>query len=209
MKPSAAPRSPRSNKPVLAIDFDDVLFEHDTILRTYFRKKYGLAYDPRTDYDLLSPTEGKTGLDRELIVSDAERFLLGPEHRAVTLQGAADVLRKLSQEYSLAIVTSRSSFIKTQTYEWLEKHYPDIFETVVFAGKTRWGFGPKVAKIPELHQLNTATLIDDSLRHCIEASAEGMRAILFGDYLWNQAAELPSGVTRAKDWSEVEKILLP
>jgi hypothetical protein len=28
---------------------------------------------------------------------------------------------------------------------------------------------------------------------------------LFGDYTWNQADDLPNGITRVKDWAAVEE----
>jgi uncharacterized HAD superfamily protein len=52
-------------------------------------------------------------------------------------------------------------------------------------------------------ELGVSYLIDDNLTAVTQTSAFGIKALLFGDYPWNQAKELPEGVTRVKNWQEV------
>lgn len=53
------------------------------------------------------------------------------------------------------------------------------------------------------HALGASTLIDDSLVHVSQCVDAGIDGILFGDYPWNQSAQLPDGIKRCVDWSAV------
>ena len=48
-------------------------------------------------------------------------------------------------------------------------------------------------------------MIDDQPKHCLSAAECGVEALLFGNYRWNQLADLPDRVTRVQDWEEVER----
>lgn len=54
-----------------------------------------------------------------------------------------------------------------------------------------------------LVEIKADFVVDDQLKHCTAAVEQGIPTILFGNYRWNQAEELPKGVTRCKNWQEV------
>lgn len=108
--------------------------------------------------------------------------------------------------YRLVVVTSRQLVIKDATHDWLERNFPDgIFDEVVFGN--HWGKnGVKTSKLDLCKELNASVLIDDSLIYATEVAKEGIPALLFSldnSYPWNQADELPRGVTRVTDWNAV------
>jgi hypothetical protein len=72
-----------------------------------------------------------------------------------------------------------------------------------------WGSGAHIlnklrqTKAELCRELDIDYLIDDQLKHCIGVAEIGIRALLFGDYSWNQVNQLPKMVTRVKDWAAV------
>lgn len=57
------------------------------------------------------------------------------------------------------------------------------------------------------HELGARLLINDQLVHALECSQRGIEVFLFGDTAYNQAAELPQGVTRVSGWHEIGQLL--
>ena len=192
-----------SNKPVLAVDFDDTLVynaqrvveaynrEHSaqvTLNDVYVAEKYG------------NPVHGwhhNRAEAREWI----RNYLISKEGiDNPPLPGTKAVLAHLRQHYNLVVVTGRRPNWKSGTDAWLERFMPGFFSAVYHAGHT-----PKSEVCAEI---GANIIIDDSphyLSFCVEA---GMQTILFGDYPWNQMETLPPGMQRAKNWAEVEEILL-
>jgi 5'(3')-deoxyribonucleotidase len=208
MKSPTAQPNPLSAKPVLAIDIDDVLSEHYGILIDYFNLVYGLKLDhERLHHGILREVMVDVDLPREQIVEETERFLNSPGFNPHPLPHAIDVITKLKPRYHLVIVTARGDFIEEKTRGWLKQHFAEAFSNVEFVGTIGWGRGMDVGKTDKLQQLDANILIDDNLRHCTEAAALGVKAVLFGEYSWNRSETLPGGVTRAQDWLEVEKLL--
>ncbi|HET7320240.1 MAG TPA: hypothetical protein VFI84_01480, partial [Candidatus Saccharimonadales bacterium] len=118
---------------------------------------------------------------------------------------ALPVLQKLSKTYKLVIVTSRVSNIHEETLQWLERHYRDIFSEIHLAGF--YEGQPKDAHIhtkAELcQQIGANYLIDDQPKHCLATAAVGIPALLFGNYAWSEAKNLPPGVSHVKNWQAV------
>jgi hypothetical protein len=54
-----------------------------------------------------------------------------------------------------------------------------------------------------LKDVGAAYLIDDQLKHCLAAHDMGVQALLFGNYAWNQASDLPDGIVRCAGWADV------
>ena len=52
--------------------------------------------------------------------------------------------------------------------------------------------------------LGADILIDDHIAHAEDVAAAGLKAIVFGDYPWNQKEMLPEGMVRCADWTSVE-----
>lgn len=114
----------------------------------------------------------------------------------------------MSQVHHLMIATSRRLQAQSDTLLWIEEHFPGIFASsaVYFSGlwDTVHKNSHKLTKTELITQINADVLIDDQLKHCLAVSETGRNAILFGDYTWNQADNLPDRVVRCHSWSEVE-----
>ncbi|HVX57219.1 MAG TPA: hypothetical protein VHA37_05800, partial [Candidatus Saccharimonadales bacterium] len=77
-----------------------------------------------------------------------------------------------------------------------------IFTKLVHVGYHLEMKQPK-PKAAVCREVGAVALIDDSLGHVQTCAEQGIDGVLFGDYPWNQAEELPAGVTRCADWAAV------
>jgi len=107
-------------------------------------------------------------------------------------------------------VTARRSHTRDDTFAWIHQHYEGLFsdETIHYAGIWDNGMslsGLAVTKADIITRLGADYLIDDQFKHCEGVALTGRTALLFGNYKWNQAGVLPSGVARVSDWAEIEK----
>lgn len=193
-------------KRVIAVDIDDVLALSAKGFVEFSNKQWGTKLTPE-DYSeqwaKMWGVDHAEGEKRAQIIY-GQNILGDFEHIAQ----ARDVLSELSKSYQLVITTSRVRVLKTQTLNWINKYYPDIFSDVHFAG-----FYDELT--PESHKQNKAELclsigadylIDDHPKHCIAAAEAGISALLFGDYAWSRnLTDLPASVTRVKTWVQIKK----
>jgi len=125
-------------------------------------------------------------------------------------EAALPVLKRLSKDYDLCIVTSRRSHTRDDTFAWIHQHYEGLFsdEMIHYAGIWDKGItldGLSVTKADVLAEVGADYLIDDQFKHCEGVALSGRKALLFGEYKWNQVDVLPSEVVRVKDWAAVEE----
>lgn len=122
---------------------------------------------------------------------------------------AVDVLRELKNNYRLIVVSSRPANLQQVSIEWINRHYPGIFEEIHFANM--WNDRANIhlaylaTKAEICQELKIDYLIDDQPKHCIGVANVGIPTILYGDYPWNRDDELPETVARAHTWRDVHQ----
>lgn len=188
-------------KQIIAIDVDDVLLPHFGDLIAWYNKTYGthlsLADNGNDDPRTWGAVTAKEAIKRVHFFFESREF-----KNAKPFSEAKDVLTHLSARYELVVVTARDSIVEQVTRDWLEHHFADLIREAHFTafysleGKTR-------RKSDVCNEIGAKFLIDDSLSNVLGASVEGVQSILFGNYPWNQADELPSNVVRCIDWPAV------
>lgn len=193
----------------IAIDIDDVLAENAAGFVAFSNQRWGtkLTVD---DYD-----EHWTKMWRvdqaETECRAAEYFHSPAARQYGHVGGAFDVLGRLSKQHHVMIATSRRLQMKYDTLAWIDEHFPGIFAStaVYFAGiwDDAQDDSHKMTKAELVNQIGADVLIDDQLKHCMAVAEQGRHAILFGDYAWNRAKELPDLVARCHDWTEVEVVI--
>ena len=196
---------PAASKPVLAIDIDEVLMPFMEGFFKYQNTKFG------TDFKITSTMPYHSA--HQFIGDTVEQFQRKLDgfiesdlyRKSFPIQGAQTAVEKLKDRYQLVIVTARPATVRELTEDWVRNHFPETFTDVYFVP---WVEDRVPDKQGSLVSLGAEILVDDNLSHIEEAVGGNVRGILFGDYPWNQTDTLPSGVTRAKTWSEVEEILL-
>lgn len=192
------------SKQTIAVDVDEVLAPHAAEFVAYSNQKYGtnLTVDDYTEH-----WSAIWNSDYDTTAKRAKLFSVTVFPHLNHFEDADAVLRKLSKKYNLVVVTARRSDVKDITTDWINAKYPGIFKDIHFAGIwDKIDHSTVHATKKEICQAVGADyLIDDQLKHCIGAAEAGIQALLFGDYAWNQAETLSSGVTRCVDWVAVEE----
>ncbi|XP_031256051.1 uncharacterized protein LOC116118524 [Pistacia vera] len=125
------------------------------------------------------------------------------------IPGAQKALHNLSRFCNLSVVTSRQNVIKDHTIEWIEKHYPGLFEEIHFGNHFALD-GTSRPKSEICRYLGAKILIDDNPKYAIECADAGMRVLLFdyeNSYPWckTQAIDQHPLVTKVNNWEEVEQ----
>ncbi|RZC85312.1 hypothetical protein C5167_041498 [Papaver somniferum] len=128
------------------------------------------------------------------------------------LPGAQVTLHKLSKFCNLSVVTSRQNAIKDHTIEWLEKHFPGLFQEIHFGNHFALD-GISRPKSEICRSLGAHVLIDDNPRYALECAEAGIRVLLFdyeNSYPWSksESAILHPMVTKVHNWDEVEQQLV-
>jgi uncharacterized HAD superfamily protein len=190
------------NKPIIAVDIDEVLFPMVPDLIEYVDREHKVKLTPEdfAHYSL----EGiwPAGSAEGAIVFENYKDQVTTE--IVPVKDAAEILGKLSLKYEVIVMTSRDIKVEQITKGWLNRHFPEVFKDVHLVGNQHDSLPSQWRPKSEVCiELGVSYLIDDNLTAVTQTSAFGIKALLFGDYPWNQAKELPEGVTRVKNWQEV------
>ncbi|XP_031097290.1 uncharacterized protein LOC116001546 isoform X1 [Ipomoea triloba] len=101
---------------------------------------------------------------------------------------------------------------KDHTVEWIEKHYPGLFQNMYFGNHFALN-GKSIPKSEICRSLGAKVLIDDNPRYAIECAEVGMKVLLFdyeNSYPWCKAESVEGHplVTKVHNWEEVEQQLV-
>jgi 5'(3')-deoxyribonucleotidase len=193
------------NKPIIAVDIDDVLAANADGFTAYSNQKWGTSLSPSDYQEHWSEMWGldHNETDRRAVEFHASGVIGTYEH----YPDALHALRQLIKSYDLIIITSRRVSVMNETLDWLDRYFHDLFTAVHFAGIYDTGrlddgrFAKTKLDVVQAQKVNY--LIDDQIKHCTAVAEAGVNAVLFGDYPWNQVNVLPNRVTRCKDWAAV------
>ncbi|MGF7228536.1 MAG: 5' nucleotidase, NT5C type [Candidatus Saccharibacteria bacterium] len=190
-------------KQIIAFDIDDVLAKTAEGFTTYSNAQWGttlLPSDFSEDWINMWQVAPEEMLRRSKIFHGSDVVL----HYEPNF-GAVAVLDKLRTTYDLRLATSRQHGHKEYTSTWIDAHFPEMFNDIHYSGifDDDSLSAHKRTKADLLEEIGATYLIDDQLKHCIAAAERGIKAVLFGDYTWNQADVLPPGVHRCATWKEV------
>lgn len=188
----------------IAIDCDDVIVATAPAILRYYNQTYGTNIALP---DFYSTDPGVWGVKEYAeAIRRVEAYLKSEEYQNLApFEDAIEILRKLRQKYELHIITARANFLAEATKRMLAQYFPDIFSTVEFTNH----FGKAArTKAQVCQELGADVLIEDSLHHAQAVASCGIDVLLFGDYPWNQASNLPANITRVRDWKEVAERLL-
>jgi FMN phosphatase YigB (HAD superfamily) len=193
------------NKPIIAIDCDDVLSASAEAFIAFSNNRWGT----NLTVDDFQEDWGKMWkLDHEKSELRVDEFhSSGAISDFRRYDEALPVLQHLKQDYNLVVLTSRNRPVDAETRAWLDREYSGIFDHVYFSGiydsGLKDGRAYKVTKAGMLKKIGASYIIDDQIKHCIGALEAGVKPILYGDYPWNQDDSLDAGITRCIKWNEV------
>jgi 5'(3')-deoxyribonucleotidase len=195
-----------AKKPVIAVDVDDVLMPLTPHFVKHLNARHGTSHRAEDNKDFFYDIS--FGFTREQVEAELKVFGDSDEHAAVRpIDGAIAALQKLQEKYDIHVITARGNHWRRTTEAWLHRMFPATFEHIHFL------YDPSddtvhVPKSAICKQIGATVMIDDAVHNIEDCVSAGIRGILFGDYVYNREAELPTGVVRAKDWKEVVKVLM-
>lgn len=197
--------SQQKNKQTIAIDLDDVLALNAQEFVNFSNRTWGTNL---TIDDFQEDFHKMWGISNDEINKRMHRYIA--EEIAADyahFEEAVPVLKKLSQRYDLVVVTSRRKKLLELTAKWVERYFPGIFKDVHHSGffDDLHDGSYHMTKAQICQDIGADYLIDDQLKHCIAVAEAGIQALLFGEYSWNRATELPERVTRVHNWKDVER----
>jgi len=200
------------SRKTIAVDIDDVLVDRVMAIQAYLND----AFDSNLDISGMHVGESffkfvvahfadkaeplrLSEMIEDYVCSDAY-MSIPPSQEATT------VIDKLKQTYDLAIVSYRPKAQQQATQKWLDQHFTGRFKDILLVNDGH--FGRDVVSTPKAELCRDKGfhyVLDDRLDTCVESAGLGLQAVLFGTYPWNAPADLPKGVSRAKDWRQVEE----
>lgn len=190
-----------STKEIIAVDVDEVLLPTMPYLVDWHNANHDSALTIN-DY-FTTELWHVWGNTREEAIEKCLNF-----HQKIDLidmtpmESAASVLRNLRKNYDLAVVTSRHYELKDTTIKWLDENFAGVFNDHLFGNHFNFS-APGPSKGELCRGINASYLIDDSLKHVTECAKTGIKCLLFGNYAWNFAEELPENITRVGNWNAV------
>lgn len=193
----------------IAVDIDDTLAKGADEVIKYSNEKWNLGLEI-SDYS--EDWSAMWGVDHDEVFRRAsEYFKSGSLLKYQILPNSKDILKKLSNNYRLIILSARNDICRPDTILWIKRYFGDIFKEGDLFFADIWNDVNEQSiyhtKSQICKNLQVDLLIDDQLKHCIGASEVGIKSILFGDYNWNKADNLPDNIRRANNWLEVPTII--
>ncbi|CAI9098424.1 OLC1v1035068C1 [Oldenlandia corymbosa var. corymbosa] len=117
---------------MVAVDVDEVLGNFVSALNQFIAARYELKHSV-SEYHVYEFFK-IWNCSRDEADLRVHEFFKTPYFKKgiYPIPGAKQALQKLSRFYDLSIVTSRQNVIKDHTIEWIEKHFPGLFQEIHF-----------------------------------------------------------------------------
>ncbi|KAF3439755.1 hypothetical protein FNV43_RR18033 [Rhamnella rubrinervis] len=200
------------DKIVVAVDVDEVLGNFLSALNRFIADRYS-SFHSVSEYHVYEFFKIWNCSRDEAAMRVHEFFKTSYFKTGIhPIPGSQQALDKLSRFCSLSVVTSRQNAIKDHTIEWIEKHYPGMFEEIHFGNHFALN-GESKPKSEICRSLGAKVLIDDNPRYALECAEAGMRVLLFdyeNSYPWCKIESIDQHplVTKVHNWEEVERQLI-
>jgi uncharacterized HAD superfamily protein len=193
-------------KPVLGLDFDDVLMDFRSTLDEYHNEKHGtnLTREGAVSYSLPDSWDCSEDEAAKRVVGFYES---DHHHAALPVDMAQEAITKLARKHDFVIITSRPEFIKDRTLEWLEKNYPNTFQNICFTNLYLGEAGAKKRTKAEVcAEYGVKVFVDDNLDNAQDVAEKGFSVLLL-DKPWNQVTDLHPNITRVYSWDDIVRVL--
>lgn len=197
------------DKPIIAVDIDDVLADSTESVRNVVNDLLGVALEPQ-HYHVSGEYEhyhkkiwelNSVPVTQEQHETLREQMRIDQSH-VPSMQHAYEVLKRLKKQYGFIIVTARPMDRHDATHRWIDAKYPGIFDAIFFADGLEGEEHRNKGQI--CRDAGASWLIDDHIAHAQDALDEGLTAIVFGEYGWHYKG-LPDNVVACKNWNEVAR----
>lgn len=184
---------------IVAVDIDDVIFKTVAICQSEYEKRYGV-FVPASECYSKDPVVWGVG-DYPEAAKRLYEIFTATDFPPIT--GAQDVLRRLSRQHEIWAVTGRHEKLAVSTRTSIDRYFSGIFAGIKFTGFLDGG---TITKGMVCREIGADVLIDDLPAHIESVLDEGglQKAVIFGDYPWNQAEIVDPRAVHCVDWKAVE-----
>ncbi|CAH9130087.1 unnamed protein product [Cuscuta epithymum] len=193
---------------VVAVDIDEVLGNFVSAINQFVADRYSLCHSV-SEYHVYEFAKIWRCSKDEANIRVHEFFDSSYFKTAIhPIPGAQQAIQNLSKVCNMSIVTSRQYAIQDHTVEWIEKHYPGLFQKIYFGNHFALN-GKSTPKSEICRSLGAKVLIDDNPNYAIECAEVGIKVLLFdyeNSYPWCKS-DFVNGhplITRVQNWEEVE-----
>lgn len=111
--------------------------------------------------------------------------------------------------FEFHVVTSRQTILEPITRAWIEKHFPDIFETIHHGNA--YGHGARREKGDMCKDIGAVALIDDNWKYIKQVTDLGMLGVMFNlddRYNWSRPESVPDNCVVAHSWDGIRSAIL-
>ena len=199
-----------NNKPIVAVDLDEVLGGFLSSLTVWHNRIFNTSYtlDDYTTYSF----KDLWGGTNEQSVAKVHDYFKSPEFLTgvLPIAPAFNILQQFTSSFEFVVVTSRQTVIQEETKQWIATHYPNIFSSVQLGNHydlaspdpdaPGTGNIVKRSKPKMCQDIQATLLIDDSVKYAYQCAVQvennqnqetSMRSvILFGAYGWNEGSHI-------------------
>ena len=183
----------------IAVDIDETLVHFLPNLAKYHKKKL-----PSGKYRYLYRNifGVKENVSKNMVIEfyNSDEF-----HSLKPIEGCQDKLKELRKNTSkLYIVTGRQYYVRQRTENWINKHFPDIFDDILITNSFT---EHEVSKVDIFKSLNIDTVIDDDSKVCIDSALSGIKPYNYThypEYPWYEKHEYADFSLRR--WEDLEII---
>ncbi|KAF5375195.1 hypothetical protein D9758_000028 [Tetrapyrgos nigripes] len=199
---------PTSSGPVIAVDLDDVLSQTNAKVAEWHNEKYGTKMTLSDFYYYYYWKNPYWGDLQETFRKVNDFYATKQIFEASPVPGAREGVQALrDMGFRLIIVTARTTDVKEESWKWVERWFPGMFDSVVCtsqfkdANKAGHEVTTKLSKAQVCADLKACLLIDDSAENAFQVATSSMSnaspapstpVLLFGQYEWNRRLCLPS-----------------
>ncbi len=189
-----------SERPVVAVDFDDIVAGYNKAYHQWHNKHYGttFTYDELVTFDMCA----LYGIDISTLGKRVDRFVEEHHDEILPIEGAKEGLQLLSSACDLQVVTSRCESLRGVTTGWIKTVGLEYFSHYHFTN----GFNSiyperKRKKVEVCAEIGAVALIDDADGNALEAAHSGLRVFMLARP-WNGSATHKL-ITRLQSWEEI------
>ena len=193
-------------KPVLAVDFDDVIANFNAAFSSFHNRVYrtDIEYDRIFSHDM----HHVYGCEEAEIPDRLNAFYESIEHGDMQpIDNVWPNLTELSRHYELHVVTNRPASRHGETWNWIYRWSPSVISHVHFTNF--WGDKEHETRRPKsvvCREIGAKILVEDAFKHALEVSESGIH-VLMPHRPWNRGQMAPN-ITRVTSWGQITKFLL-
>ena len=185
---------------IIGFDLDDILLRFQDTMRMYHNETYGTNYTE--EHDIIWNLWERWHCSPEESIKRLKDFFVHEYHyNAPPLPGSIEGIKSLKKNHKLFIVSAKPEELREKTLEWLDKHFPNMFEELIF---TKPLYDPQKQNKSEVCKtLGIEIFVEDALHNAYDVAKVGIPVLLL-DMPWNRnQKDLPEGVTRVFSWPEI------